>query len=90
MCAAIASLLAIALAACDPPPPELRTSELCESFCECQAPQEPAHDQCVSGCTAEIGPLAIPDACLACLDEPLCTLRERCVGQCLPAQGGTP
>ena len=87
---ALAALLAAGLAACDPPGPALNVSEVCESFCECFAPIGPQHDQCVTGCEMQAGATVVPDACITCLDEPLCLEREQCISACLPQAGGAP
>ncbi len=88
----IALSLACALAligACDQPP-LLALQQYCASVCDCVAPLPAEHAQCESSCTTQLAGTVVPDACLECLDEPLCTLRETCVRACVPQPGGTP
>jgi hypothetical protein len=92
---ALAALVAaIALAstpACDQPA-GLTAQEVCSSLCDCIAPLPTDHASCVGQCTAQVGNSAIPDTCLDCVDEPLCTMRAACIDACVPAQapGGNP
>lgn len=84
------ALFALALmGGCDQPA-DLPAQQLCDAVCDCEAPLPQEHAQCTSACITEVGTTAIPDTCLDCLDEPLCTLRETCIRACTPQTGGTP
>jgi hypothetical protein len=80
-----ALLLALAFApACDAPA-GLGAEQVCDAYCECVAPLPTAHAACVGKCEAQVGPIVIPDACIACLDEPVCSLLEGCLDTCMPS-----
>src|SRR5262245_49455050 len=76
--------------ACDTPV-GLTAQEVCSSLCDCIAPLPSEHAACVLRCTNQV-PNTLPDACLECVDEPLCTLRAACFDRCepAPAPGGPP
>jgi hypothetical protein len=82
----VVAVLVLALAACTEPP-AVRAEEVCDALCTCEAPLAPDRTTCTNTCNAQLATIAIPDSCLACLDEPLCTDRTTCLDACLPFQG---
>ena len=78
--------LALALAGCDPPP-ELNAQIVCDAYCNCAAPLPAAQARCASQCEQQLGTQPVPDSCLACLDEPVCTAVETCLVACMPITG---
>jgi hypothetical protein len=81
----LAVAIAMAVAGCAEPP-GIRVEEVCDSLCRCQAPIEADRAACTTQCNTQLANLAVPDGCLACLDEPLCTTLETCFEACLPPQ----
>jgi hypothetical protein len=78
-------VLALALASCAEPP-GIRVEEVCDAICACDAPVPADRGTCSMQCNTQLANLAVPDACLACLDEPLCTALDSCFHACLPPQ----
>ena len=81
----IAAAIALVLAGCAEPP-GIRVEEVCDSLCRCQDPIPAEQPQCNAQCTAQLANVVVPDSCLACLDEPLCTSTQSCFEACLPQQ----
>jgi hypothetical protein len=78
-------VIALALASCAEPP-GLRVEEVCDAICTCDQPVPADRDPCNTQCNTQLANFTVPDSCLACLDEPLCTSLDTCFKACLPAQ----
>jgi len=86
---ALVAVIAIAIAGCAEPQ-DIRVEEVCDALCTCQAPVPADRGTCTQQCNTQLANLAVPDSCLACLDEPLCTTLDTCLEACLPVAQGNP
>jgi hypothetical protein len=79
----IVAVIALAFAGCAEPP-GIRVEEVCDALCRCEAPIPADRAPCTQQCTTQLANLTVPDSCLDCLDEPLCTATQSCFEACLP------
>jgi hypothetical protein len=71
----------VLLGGCDASP-GIDAAQVCEAFCDCEAPLSAAHAVCVDDCVADLAGFDIPEPCMECLEEDACAALASCFDSC--------